>query len=154
MKKKIREKLSLLPEKPGCYLMKNLRDEIIYIGKAKSLKNRVRSYFTGSHDGKTQLLVSEIEDFEYIVTESATEALILEAVLIKQHRPHYNVLMKDDKSYPYIRLTRETHPRLEVTRKVKKDGSRYFGPYPNAQAAQQTKKLLDKRTVEKMPDTP
>ena len=144
MKKKIREKLSLLPEKPGCYLMKNLRDEIIYIGKAKSLKNRVRSYFTGSHDGKTQLLVSEIEDFEYIVTESATEALILEAVLIKQHRPHYNVLMKDDKSYPYIRLTRETHPRLEVTRKVKKDGSRYFGPYPNAQAAQQTKKLLDK----------
>ncbi|EGK14909.1 excinuclease ABC subunit C, partial [Desmospora sp. 8437] len=144
MKEKIREKLSLLPEKPGCYLMKNLRDEIIYIGKAKSLKNRVRSYFTGSHDGKTQLLVSEIEDFEYIVTESATEALILEAVLIKRHRPHYNVLMKDDKSYPYIRLTRETHPRLEVTRKVKKDGSRYFGPYPNAQAAQQTKKLLDK----------
>lgn len=144
MKEKIREKLSLLPEKPGCYLMKNLRNEIIYIGKAKILKNRVRSYFTGSHDGKTQLLVSEIEDFEYIVTESATEALILEVVLIKQHRPHYNVLMKDDKSYPYIRLTRETHPRLEVTRKVKKDGSRYFGPYPNAQAAQQTKKLLDK----------
>ncbi len=130
MKEKIREKLSLLPEKPGCYLMKNLRNEIIYIGKAKILKNRVRSYFTGSHDGKTQLLVSEIEDFEYIVTESATEALILEAVLIKQHRPHYNVLMKDDKSYPYIRLTRETHPRLEVDPEGKKGRISLFRSLP------------------------
>lgn len=144
MKKKLHDKLSLLPDLPGCYLMKNASAEIIYVGKAKSLKNRVRSYFTGSHDGKTQLMISQIEDVEYIVTQSATEALILEANLIKRHRPHYNVLMKDDKSYPYIRLTKETHPRLEVTRKVKKDGSRYFGPYPNAQAAQQTKKLLDK----------
>ncbi|PTX59325.1 excinuclease ABC subunit C [Melghirimyces profundicolus] len=144
MKEKIREKLSLLPDLPGCYLMKNDRGDILYVGKAKSLRNRVRSYFTGSHDGKTQRLVSQIEDFEYIVTESATEALILEANLIKRHRPRYNVLMKDDKSYPYIRLTKETHPRLEVTRNIKKDGSRYFGPYPNAQAAQETKKLLDK----------
>ncbi|MDA8351947.1 MAG: excinuclease ABC subunit UvrC [Firmicutes bacterium] len=144
MKENIREKLALLPDLPGCYLMKNADGQIIYVGKAKRLKNRVRSYFTGSHDGKTQLLVSEIDDFEYIVTDSAMEALILEANLIKRHRPRFNVLMKDDKSYPYIRLTKETHPRLEVTRQIKKDGSRYFGPYPNAQAAQQTKKLLDK----------
>ncbi|MFC4075677.1 excinuclease ABC subunit UvrC [Salinithrix halophila] len=144
MREPLKEKLSLLPDQPGCYLMKNAQGTIIYIGKAKSLKSRVRSYFTGSHDGKTQLLVSEIEDLEYIVTESAIEALILEANLIKRHRPHYNVLMKDDKSYPYIRLTKEAHPRLEVTRNMKKDGSRYFGPYPNALAAQQTKKLLDK----------
>ncbi|WP_107725010.1 excinuclease ABC subunit UvrC [Desmospora activa] len=144
MKRAIKEKLSLLPDQPGCYLMKDSDGKILYVGKAKSLKSRVRSYFTGSHDGKTQLLVSQITDFEYIVTDTPIEALILEANLIKRHRPHYNVLMKDDKSYPYIRLTKEEHPRLEVTRRVKKDGSRYFGPYPNVQAAQQTKKLLDK----------
>ncbi|MDR6226502.1 excinuclease ABC subunit UvrC [Desmospora profundinema] len=144
MKRAIKEKLSLLPDQPGCYLMKDGDGGILYVGKAKSLKSRVRSYFTGSHDGKTQLMVSQIADFEYIVTETAIDALVLEANLIKRHRPHYNVLMKDDKSYPYIRLTKEEHPRLEVTRRVKKDGSRYFGPYPNAQAAQQTKKLLDK----------
>jgi excinuclease ABC subunit C len=138
------EKLSLLPDQPGCYLMKNSDGEIIYVGKAKSLRNRVRSYFTGSHDGKTQRLVMEIADFEYIVTGSALEALILECNLIKKHRPRYNVMLKDDKSYPYIRLTKEKHPRLEVTRKLKKDGSRYFGPYPNAGAAQHTKKLLDR----------
>lgn len=140
----IKEKLPLLPEKPGCYLMKNHEGTIIYVGKAKNLRSRVRSYFSGSHDAKTQLLVSEIADFEYIVTNSATEALILECNLIKQHRPRYNVLLKDDKSYPYIRLTREEHPRLEVTRTLRKDGSKYFGPYPNAGAAQQTKKLLDR----------
>lgn len=144
MKQSIKEKLPLLPEKPGCYLMKNNDKEIIYVGKAKNIKSRVRSYFSGSHDAKTQRLVSEIVDFEYIVTHSATEALILECNLIKQHRPRYNVLLKDDKSYPYIRLTREEHPRLEVTRALRKDGSRYFGPYPNAGAAQQTKKLLDR----------
>ncbi|GGE17941.1 UvrABC system protein C [Marinithermofilum abyssi] len=144
MKKTIRDKVSLLPDQPGCYLMKNKQGDIIYVGKAKSLRNRVRSYFTGSHDGKTLRMVSEIEDFEYIVTQNATEALLLECNLIKKHRPRYNVLMKDDKSYPYIRLTKEKHPRLEVTRNVKKDGSKYFGPYPNAMAAQQTKKLLDK----------
>lgn len=140
----IQQKLALLPDQPGCYLMKNKDQEIIYVGKAKNLRNRIRSYFTGSHDGKTQRLVMDIVDFEYIVTGSALEALILECNLIKQHRPRYNVMLKDDKSYPYIRLTKEKHPRLEVTRKLKKDGSKYFGPYPHAGAAQQTKKLLDR----------
>lgn len=140
----IRHKLALLPDQPGCYLMKNKEGTIIYVGKAKVLKNRVRSYFTGSHDGKTQRLVSEIRDFEYIVTGSNTEALILECNLIKQHHPRYNVLLKDDKTFPYIKITNEAHPRLEVTRRVLKDKAKYFGPYPNAYAAQQTKKLLDR----------
>lgn len=140
----LRSKLALLPDKPGCYLMKNRDGTIIYVGKAKILKNRVRSYFSGSHDGKTQRLVAEICDFEYIVTASNMEALILECNLIKQHHPRYNVLLKDDKSFPYIKITNEAHPRLEVTRKVYKDKGKYFGPYPNAFAAQQTKKLLDR----------
>lgn len=140
----IRNKLALLPDLPGCYLMKNGEGTIIYVGKAKVLKNRVRSYFTGSHDGKTQRLVSEIRDFEYIVTGSNMEALILECNLIKTHQPRYNVLLKDDKTYPYLKITNEAHPRLEVTRRVLKDKAKYFGPYPNAYAAQQTKKLLDR----------
>ncbi|GGA35446.1 excinuclease ABC subunit UvrC [Paenibacillus physcomitrellae] len=140
----IRHKLALLPDLPGCYLMKNREGTIIYVGKAKVLKNRVRSYFTGSHNGKTQRLVSEIRDFEYIVTGSNMEALILECNLIKTHMPRYNVLLKDDKTFPYIKITNEQHPRLEVTRKVVKDKAKYFGPYPNAYAAQQTKKLLDR----------
>lgn len=140
----IRHKLALLPDLPGCYLMKNKEGKIIYVGKAKILKNRVRSYFTGSHDGKTQRLVSEIRDFEYIVTGSNMEALILECNLIKKHSPRFNVLLKDDKTYPYIKITNEPHPRLEVTRRVLKDKAKYFGPYPNAYAAQQTKKLLDR----------
>ncbi|MBE1444590.1 excinuclease ABC subunit UvrC [Paenibacillus sp. OAS669] len=140
----IRNKLALLPEKPGCYLMKNKDDKVIYVGKAKVLRNRVRSYFTGSHSAKTQALVNEIADFEYIVTASNVEALILECNLIKQYYPRYNVLLKDDKSFPYIKITNEKHPRLEVTRKVYKDKGKYFGPYPNAFAAQQTKKLLDR----------
>jgi len=140
----IRHKLALLPDLPGCYLMKNKNGTIIYVGKAKILKNRVRSYFTGSHDGKTQRLVSEIRDFEYIVTGSNMEALILECNLIKTHSPRYNVLLKDDKTYPYIKITNEPHPRLEVTRRILKDKAKYFGPYPNAYAAQQTKKLLDR----------
>lgn len=140
----IRHKLALLPDLPGCYLMKNSKGTIIYVGKAKVLKNRVRSYFTGSHDGKTQRLVSEIRDFEYIVTASNMEALILECNLIKQHHPRYNVLLKDDKTFPYLKITNEPHPRLEVTRRVLKDKAKYFGPYPNAYAAQQTKKLLDR----------
>lgn len=140
----IRHKLALLPDLPGCYLMKNKEGTIIYVGKAKVLKNRVRSYFTGSHDGKTQRLVSEIRDFEYIVTGSNMEALILECNLIKTHYPRYNVLLKDDKTFPYIKITNEPHPRLEVTRRVLKDKAKYFGPYPNAYAAQQTKKLLDR----------
>lgn len=140
----IRHKLALLPDLPGCYLMKNREGTIIYVGKAKILKNRVRSYFTGSHDGKTQRLVSDIRDFEYIVTGSNMEALILECNLIKTHHPKYNVLLKDDKTFPYIKITNERHPRLEVTRRVLKDKAKYFGPYPNAYAAQQTKKLLDR----------
>ncbi|UFJ43320.1 excinuclease ABC subunit UvrC [Brevibacillus humidisoli] len=140
----IKEKLAVLPDKPGCYLMKNSAGEIIYVGKAKVLKNRVRSYFTGSHDGKTQLLVSEIADFEYIVTSSAIEALLLECNLIKKHNPRYNVMLKDDKTYPYIKVTNDRHPRLEITRKVKKDKAKYFGPYANAGAAQAVKKLLDR----------
>lgn len=140
----IKSKLALLPDKPGCYLMKNAEGTIIYVGKAKVLKNRVRSYFSGSHDGKTQRLVADIFDFEYIVTASNMEALILECNLIKQYHPRYNVLLKDDKTFPYIKITHEAHPRLEVTRKVYKDKAKYFGPYPNAFAAQQTKKLLDR----------
>ncbi|WP_246031679.1 excinuclease ABC subunit UvrC [Salibacterium salarium] len=124
--------------------MKNKHGTIIYVGKAKVLKNRVRSYFTGSHDGKTQQLVSEITDFEYIITSSNVEALILEMNLIKKHEPKYNVILKDDKSYPYLKITNEEHPRLIITRKVKKDGAKYFGPYPNAGAANETKKLLDR----------
>ncbi|MEG6588815.1 excinuclease ABC subunit UvrC [Paenibacillus barengoltzii] len=141
---RIQHKLALLPDSPGCYLMKNKDGKIIYVGKAKVLKNRVRSYFTGSHNGKTQLLVSEIRDFEYIVTASNMEALILECNLIKEHHPRYNILLKDDKTFPYIKITNEPHPRLEVTRRVLKDKAKYFGPYPNAYAAQQTKKLLDR----------
>ncbi|AWB45853.1 excinuclease ABC subunit C [Paenibacillus sp. CAA11] len=140
----IRHKLALLPDLPGCYLMKNRDGTIIYVGKAKILKNRVRSYFTGSHNGKTQRLVSEIRDFEYIVTASNMEALILECNLIKTHQPRYNILLKDDKTFPYIKITNEPHPRLEVTRRILKDKAKYFGPYPNAYAAQQTKKLLDR----------
>ncbi len=140
----IRNKLALLPDLPGCYLMKNREGTIIYVGKAKILKNRVRSYFSGSHDGKTQRLVADIRDFEYIVTGSNMEALILECNLIKTHQPKYNVLLKDDKTFPYIKITNEEHPRLEVTRRVLKDKAKYFGPYPNAFAAQQTKKLLDR----------
>ncbi|TXK84312.1 excinuclease ABC subunit UvrC [Paenibacillus sp. N3.4] len=152
----IKHKLSLLPDKPGCYIMKNREGTIIYVGKAKVLKNRVRSYFTGSHSAKTQKLVSEIRDFEYIITSSNMEALILECNLIKQHHPRYNVLLKDDKTFPYIKITHEEQPRLEVTRRVIKDKGKYFGPYPNAFAAQQTKKLLDRlyplRKCKTMPD--
>lgn len=156
VKEHLRNKLALLPDLPGCYLMKNNEDVIIYVGKAKILKNRVRSYFNGSHNGKTQKLVSEITDFEFIITGSNMEALILECNLIKLHNPRYNVLLKDDKTFPYIKITHEAHPRLEVTRKVYKDKAKYFGPYPNAYAAQQTKKLLDRlyplRKCHKLPD--
>ncbi|MBM7648895.1 excinuclease ABC subunit C [Bacillus ectoiniformans] len=144
MNEQIKNKLMLLPDQPGCYLMKDRQGTIIYVGKAKVLKNRVRSYFTGSHDAKTQRLVNEIEDFEYIMTSSDLEALILELNLIKKHDPKYNIMLKDDKSYPFIKLTSERHPRLIITRKVKKDKGKYFGPYPNAQAANETKKLLDR----------
>jgi excinuclease ABC subunit C len=140
----ITNKLALLPDQPGCYLMKDRQGTIIYVGKAKVLKNRVRSYFTGSHDAKTQRLVGEIEDFEYIMTSSDLEALVLEMNLIKKYDPKYNVMLKDDKSYPFIKLTNERHPRLITTRKVQRGKGKYFGPYPNVGAANETKKLLDR----------
>lgn len=154
-KKHLKEKLSLLPANPGCYLMKDKNGHIIYVGKAKVLKNRVKSYFTGSHDVKTTRLVSEIYDFEYIVTSSNVECLILENNLIKQHTPKYNILLKDDKHYPYLKITNETHPRLLISRGVKKDGAKYFGPYPSSGAASEVKELLDRlyplRKCTKMP---
>jgi len=140
----IKSKLELLPDQPGCYIMKDKNKDIIYVGKAKVLKNRVRSYFTGSHNTKTERLVSEIVDFEYIVTESNIEALILEINLIKQNTPKYNIMLKDDKTYPFIKITNEKFPRLMITRKVLKDKADYFGPYPNVGAANETKKLLDR----------
>lgn len=141
---RIKNKLALLPAQPGCYLMKDKNGTIIYVGKAKILKNRVRSYFHGSHDTKTERLVSEIEDFEYIVTESNIEALLLEINLIKKNDPKYNIMLKDDKTYPFIKITNEDYPRLLITRKVLKDKALYFGPYPDVGAANETKKLLDK----------
>ena len=117
---------------------------IIYVGKAKNLRNRVRSYFRGSHDTKTEALVSEIVDFEFIVTESNIEALLLEINLIKENKPKYNIMLKDDKSYPFIKITNERYPRLIITRQVKKDGGLYFGPYPDVGAANEIKRLLDR----------
>lgn len=144
MNETIKHKLALLPDQPGCYLMRDKQGTIIYVGKAKILKNRVRSYFTGSHDGKTQRLVSEIEDFETIITESDTEALLLEINLIQENKPKYNIMLKDDKSYPFIKITNEKAPRLLITRKVLKDNAIYFGPYPDVRAANETKRLLDR----------
>lgn len=138
----IKNKLKLLPEKPGCYLMKNDSGIIIYVGKAKILKNRVKSYFTGSHNAKTTLLVSEIVDFEFIMTNSNLEAYLLEINLIKKHKPKYNIQLMDDKTYPYILLTKETNPRLLVVRNTKMKGE-LFGPYPNVSAARNTVKLLN-----------
>src|SRR5690625_4239823 len=140
----IEEKLQVLPQKPGCYLMKDKHGTVIYVGKSKQLRNRVRSYFKGAHDQKTQLLVMEITDFEYIVTTSEIDALILEMNLIKQYDTKYNIMLKDDKSYPYLKITKERHPQLLITRKVRKDGGKYFGPYTNVIAARETKKLLDR----------
>ncbi|MDN6194894.1 MAG: excinuclease ABC subunit UvrC [Atopostipes suicloacalis] len=129
---------------PGCYLMKNSDEKIIYIGKAKNLKNRVLSYFRGKKEGKTALLVEEISDFEYIVTDSDKEALLLEVNLIQKHKPKYNILLKFGTQYPYLKITDERHPQLTITSEVKKDGADYFGPYPNVGAAQQTQQLLQK----------
>ena len=144
MNKLIQSKLELLPTSPGCYNHKDKNGTIIYVGKAKNLRNRVRSYFRGSHDTKTEALVSEIEDFEFIVTESNIEALLLEINLIKENKPKYNIMLKDDKSYPFIKITNETYPRLIITRQVKKDGGLYFGPYPDVGAANEIKRLLDR----------
>ena len=144
MNNTIKHKLELLPDSPGCYIHKDKNGSIIYVGKAKNLKNRVRSYFRGSHDTKTELLVSEIEDFEFIVTESNTEALLLEINLIQENKPKYNIRLKDDKSYPYIKISNETYPRLLITRQVKKQDGLYFGPYPDSGAATEIKRLLDR----------
>ena len=143
---KLRDKLLNLPMKPGCYLMKNSDGVIIYVGKAKKLKNRVNSYFRGKHYGKTAKLVSEIDDFEYIVVDSEIESLILEINLIKKYDPKYNILLRDDKSYPYIELTRNDVPTLKVVRNLnrKKKADYLFGPYPNVGAARSVVNLLNR----------
>ena len=141
----LQKKLELIPENPGCYLYKDNIGEIIYVGKAKNLKNRVKSYFTGTHNKKTQTLVSKIEDLEYIIVNSEKEALLLENNLIKKYRPYFNIRLKDDKSYPYLMITKEEHPRLIMTRKYKKNNKNiYFGPYVDIKSASEVKKILDK----------
>ncbi len=146
IKQHIREKLKLVPELPGSYQMKNKDGIIIYVGKAKNLKNRLKSYFTGLVTGKTAMLVADIVDFEYIVTSTELESLILEITLIKKYNPKYNILLKDDKSYPYIELTDEKYPRLRIVRNVnrKRHKSRLFGPYPNVGAARKTVNMLNR----------
>ncbi len=138
------DKLAVLPQEPGCYLYKNKAGTVIYVGKSKSLKNRVNSYFKGAHDIKTTLLVSEIYDLEFVVTSSELEALVLELNLIKQYNPKYNIKLNDDSSYPYIQVTYEKHPKIIVTRNPLKKHGKVFGPYPSAYAAQETVKLLNK----------
>ena len=141
----LQKKLELLPDNPGCYLYKDNIGEIIYVGKAKNLKNRVKSYFTGTHNKKTQTLVSKIEDLEYIIVNSEKEALLLENNLIKKHRPYFNIRLKDDKSYPYLMITKEEHPRLLMTRKYKRNNKNiYFGPYVDSKSASRVKQILDK----------
>lgn len=140
----IENKLKLLPDQPGCYLMKDVNAKIIYVGKAKNLKNRVRSYFKSSHEGKTAKLVSEIRDFETIVTSTDKEAFLLEITLIKKHKPYYNIKLKRGTGYPYIKITNERDPQIMIVSKVLNDGGYYFGPYPNVYAAQETVQLLQK----------
>ncbi len=140
----IKNKLALLPLEPGCYLMKDKEGNVIYVGKAKKLKNRVSSYFMGVHNYKTTKLVSEIVDFEYIVTRSEKEALLLEINLIKDYSPKYNIMFMDNSYYPYIQLTKERHPRLKIVRDAKNKKCKHFGPFPDATAARETFKLLNK----------
>ena len=140
----IKNKLSLLPSSPGCYLMKNKEGTVIYVGKAKKLKNRVHSYFVGVHNYKTTKLVSEIVDFDYIVTDSEKEALLLEINLIKDYSPQYNIMFMDNTYYPYIQMTNETHPRLRIVRNAKERKAKHFGPFPDATAARETYKLLNR----------
>lgn len=138
------EKLRLLPDLPGCYLMKDKNNEIIYVGKAKNLKNRVSQYFTKPHNGKTALMVSNVVDFDLIITNSEKEALILEANLIKKHDPKFNILLKDDKRYPYVKLNLKDHPYLEIARDIKDKKAKYFGPFSDSSAAYQSINLLNK----------
>ena len=140
----IENKLKLLPDLPGCYMMKDINSRIIYVGKAKNLKNRVRSYFKSSHEGKTAKLVSEIRDFETIITSTDKEAFLLEINLNKKHKPYYNIKLKRGTGYPYIKITHEKDPQLKIVSQVKKDGGYYFGPYPNVYAATETLQLLQK----------
>jgi len=144
--KNFKEKLALVPTKPGSYQMKNKDGVIIYVGKAKNLKNRLKSYFTGTVTGKTRMLVEDIDDFEYIVTSSELESLILEITLIKKYDPKYNILLKDDKTYPYIELTNEKYPRLKIARntKRKKTKDHLYGPYPNVAAARKTVEMINR----------
>ncbi|NLP22605.1 MAG: excinuclease ABC subunit UvrC [Erysipelotrichaceae bacterium] len=143
MKDYLKAKLSTLPQEPGCYLMKDKRGKILYVGKAKNLKNRVNQYFVGAHDYKTTKMVSLVHDFDFVITDSEKAALILEINLIKKYRPKYNIMFIDDKTYPYIKLTNEKYPTLSVVRDIKKDrNSKYFGPYPDVFAANQTLKIL------------
>ena len=144
--KNFKEKLSLVPTKPGSYQMKNKDGVVIYVGKAKNLKNRLKSYFTGTVTGKTRMLVNDIDDFEYIVTSSELESLILEITLIKKYDPKYNILLKDDKTYPYIELTNEVYPRLKIVRnaKKKKNKNHLYGPYPNVSAARKTVNMINR----------
>lgn len=140
----IENKLKLLPDLPGCYMMKDINSRIIYVGKAKNLKNRVRSYFKSSHEGKTAKLVSEIRDFETIITSTDKEAFLLEITLIQKHKPYYNIKLKRGTGYPYIKITHEKDPQLKIVSQVKKDDGYYFGPYPNVYAATETLQLLQK----------
>ena len=140
----IKDKLSLLPLLPGCYLMKDKNGDVIYVGKAKKLKNRVSSYFVGAHNYKTTKLVHEIVDFDYIVTDSEKEALLLEINLIKDYSPKYNISFMDNKYYPYIQLTKERHPCLKIVRNAQDKKHRHFGPFPDGTAARETFKLLNR----------
>ncbi|HJE97183.1 excinuclease ABC subunit UvrC [Ligilactobacillus acidipiscis] len=140
----VENKLKLLPDLPGCYLMKDINSKIIYVGKAKNLKNRVRSYFKSAHEGKTAKLVSEIRDFETIVTSTDKEAFLLEITLIQKHKPYYNIKLKRGTGYPYIKITNEKDPTLKIVSQVKHDGGSYFGPYPNVYAATETMQLIQK----------
>ena len=155
---RIKEKLRLLTTSPGCYLMKNVDGKIIYVGKAKNLKRRVSSYFNREHTGKTKALVENIRDFEYIVTQTEVESLLLEINLIKKYSPKYNIMLKDNKSYPYIEITSEKHPRLIISRprNIKGHKGKLFGPYPNSNAARKTVELLNRiypfRKCHNMPD--
>lgn len=140
----LEHKLTLLPPLPGCYLMKNINSQIIYVGKAKNLRNRVRSYFKSSHEGKTARLVSEIADFETIVTTTNKESFLLEITLIQKHQPYYNIKLKRGTGYPYIKITNERDPQILITGDVKKDEGYYFGPYPNVYAAEETLHFIQK----------
>lgn len=140
----LEHKLALLPDKPGCYLMKNINDQIIYVGKAKNLKNRVRSYFKSSHTGKVAKMVSEVADFETIVTSTNKESFLLEITLIQKHQPYFNIRLKRGTGYPYIKITNERDPQTMITGQVKKDGAYYFGPYPNVYAAEETLHFIQK----------